>query len=90
MLLTVAGERADMESTAFPSKADSYIYFIIIIFDESTFQYYRQIEPCAFQLISCFDEKRLRGRSRRGTFLFDSWIVNHINLLSYRHTGVWG
>ena len=22
--------------------------------------------------------------------LFDSWIVNHINLLSYRHTGVCG
>lgn len=25
-----------------------------------------------------------------GEELFDSWIVNHINLLSYRHTGVCG
>lgn len=25
-----------------------------------------------------------------GEELLDSWIVNHINLLSYRHTGVFG
>lgn len=64
--------------------------FIHFYFGEGTFKYYRHIEPRAFQLISRFDEKRLAGRSRRGTFLFDSWIVNHINLLSYRHSGVCG
>lgn len=53
-----------------------------------SFKYYRQIALCAFQLVSCLDEKLLRGRSKRGTFLFHSWIVNHINLLSYRHCGV--
>lgn len=63
---------------------------IHIFLGESTFKYYRQIEPCVFQLISRFQENRLGGRSRRGTFLFDSWIVNHINLLSYRHSGVCG
>lgn len=53
-----------------------------------SFKYYRQIALSAFQLVSCLDEKLFRGRSKRGTFLFHSWIVNHINLLSYRHSGV--
>lgn len=55
-------------------------------------KYYRQIRTPA--LFDCHDFLRLpdvkrlgggRRRSRRGTFFrFRSWIVNHINLLSYR------
>lgn len=85
MLLSPATVRT--WSPQLPPQKQIHIYIYI---GENTFKYYGQIEPCAFQLISRLDENRLGGRSRRGTFLFDSWIVNHINLLSYRHSGVWG
>lgn len=54
------------------------------------FIYYGQMQSILtkdFLLIMHFDENYPKGRSIRGTFHFVSRIVNHINLLSYRHSG---
>lgn len=77
----------DEESTAaFPRQIDN--------FQHPRSLYYRQFEPLVAPLLlgGFFTfggkKKRLKARrSRGGTFHFDSRIVNHINLLSYRHGG---
>lgn len=48
MLLTVAGERADMESIASQSKADSYMYFIIIILTKARSNIIDRLSPELF------------------------------------------
>lgn len=74
---------ADMEHPSLPITV-----YIQCIFP---FKLYRQIEFCAFQPImkACLEEEEEEEGVGEELFFFDSWIVNHINLLSYRHTGVW-